>query len=230
MNGPMWIEYETCWEHRAPQGTVEWLKARKTRVTGSKVGSLVGHSLFCDPEKAGKIIAGVEEEIFNEKSLSNMAHGTKTEPIARKWYEERFNCVVSEKGLIVPKWDLSLGASVDGVVDNTEGIIEIKCPVKMYKPIIEHMNLIKQGWKPPNNYYDHIWKNHTDQMMLCLAVLGKKWCDYIVYCTSSCEVFTQRIMFDEKYWECLYKNIKTNYELYIKPHLIENGSTNLMKT
>jgi len=77
-----------------------------------------------------------------------------------------------------------------------------------------------QGWKPPKNYTDHIWDAHYTQCQHGMAVLGKKWCDYIVYCNY--QIFKQRIVFDPKYWENHYSTIKKNYEIYIRPYL-KNG-------
>ncbi len=217
---PTWIDRGSFYEHTSKQGTESWLNARIGRINGSATGAMAGISIFKSSEKMGKIIAGIEEEVFEQKNIELMNHGKKTEPIARKWYEEHYKCDVMERGLCVPKCDYEIGASIDGDVLGTDGIIEIKCPVKMYGPILNYIDLIKNGkWKPPSNYRGHIWKTHYSQIQQCLFVLGKSWCDYIIYCTTTSQVFVQRIPFNAEYWENHYKTIKETYGKYVKPHL-----------
>lgn len=212
-----WKNEKYYWEHLSRQGSQEWLNARKGRVTGSVAGALVGRSRFKTPEDQGLIIAGVVTETFNGND-EIMQHGTLTEPFARDWFAKKYNYNIVERGLIVPKWDPTLGASVDGDILNTDGIIEIKCPLKMYKPIQIYMDHKANGIHIDG--YNHIWKTHYDQMQLGMVVMNKKWCEYIVYCTPYSSVFTQKIPFDKDYWEkSLYPKIKTNYKKLVLPHL-----------
>ena len=211
-----WIDRGSYFEHNAPQGSQKWLDARIGRVTGSESGALAGLSNFKTAEKTGKTICGLEE---NNLNIDIMAHGTKTEPIARRWYEKTFKCKVIERGLCVPKSDYRIGASVDGEIEGEDGILEIKCPQKMYKPLQIYNENVKSGWKVPINYHDHIFPSHYCQMLQGMHVLNKKFCDYVVYCTSTGEVFTQRIPFNKVYWDHHYSILKRNYSLYVSPHL-----------
>lgn len=214
-----WRDHGPYWEHLAPQGDEEWLKVKVGRASTSVSGALVGKSSFETAEEAGQYLAGYKEKEFSEKSKYVMSHGTNTEPEARNWYCNTYKCDVVERGLIVPKWDPTLGASVDGDVIGTDGIIEIKCPLKMYGPIKRYMDHISNGWKPPKNYYDHIWSTHFSQVQHGMAVMGKKWCDYVVYCTTDGSIFTQRIPFIEEYWVQHYAKLKENYSKYVVPYL-----------
>jgi len=211
-----WKEHANYWEHSAPQGSEEWKNIRIGRVNTSDSGALVGESNFKTPEQTGKIIAGLETVPDN----AAMQHGHKYEPYARKWYEKQYNCKVKELGLCVCKWDITIGASVDGIVIDTDGIIEVKSPQKMYKPLQNYIDHVNRGWKPEAGYKDHIWKTHYSQMQHAMFVLNKKWCDYIVYCTSTGQIFTQRIKFDMEFWKQHYLKIKENYNLYVKPHIL----------
>ena len=188
-----------------------------TRITVSNFGAAAGQSRFSTPKELALEVAGIKEKVFSEESKKNMAHGTKEEPNARRWYENQFGVEVEEIGLAVPKWNFHLGASVDGIVKDAKGIIEIKCPKKMYKPLIDHINLRSTGWEPRPYYRSHIWPTHYAQMQGGMAILGMEWCDYIVYSTSDRQVYHERIPFNSKYWqESLYPNIQTflNQELF----------------
>ena len=209
-----WIEYDTYYIFNAEQRSEAWLKIHKGRCSGSTIGACVDHSIFTTPKEQAKYLAEVEVKEFTELQRKNMDYGTRLEPIARGWYEKSRKCVVKELGMAIPKWDKYLGVSVDGVVENQDGIIEIKCVKRMYYPLKKYMG-------NPTNGYDHIWKTHYDQMMLGMAVLNKKWCDYIVYCPNENKVFVQRVPFDSKYWEDLYLKTKSFIETQLKPYGVD---------
>jgi hypothetical protein len=214
-----WIDRGNYWEHTAQQGTADWLGARIGRITTCVSGAMGGVSKFKTPEEQGKIIAGVEVEDFTPEALERMGHGTFTEPEARDWASKLLGVEIEERGLAVPKWDDEIGASIDGDVIGTDGIIEIKCPVHMYWPLEQYMDQKSVGWVPPENYYKHIYPTHYCQMQQALAVTNKKWCMYIVYSTSDKKVFTQKIPFNPEFWESHYHIIKENYNKYVKPYL-----------
>ena len=214
-----WKDCGDYWEYLAPQGSEKWKNARIGRINTSDSGAMAGESNFKTAEQTGKIIAGLDHVEDN----AAMQHGHKYEPYARNWYMKKYNCKVIERGLCVCKYDTEIGASVDGEVldKDNDKIIEIKCPQKMYKPIQNYIDNLSRGWKPEKNYVGHIWKTHYSQMQHALFVLKKKSCDYIVYCTSTSQIFTQRIEFDPEFWREHYLKIKQNYELHVKPYILE---------
>ena len=170
-----WREHEYYWEHLAPQQSDEWGDAKKFRSTASNGGAMGGRSKFSTPEEKEQIIAGVKEKDFKPKNLLIMEHGNKTEPLARNYYSEKYNCKVIERGLCIPKNsdEMWLGASVDGDVIGTDGIIEIKCPLKMYYPLKIYMEHKSNGIFYDN--YNHIYPTHFAQMQQGMAILRKKW-------------------------------------------------------
>lgn len=209
-----WSEYDTYYIFEAEQRSEDWLKVHRGRCSGSTIGACVGHSSFATPEEQARYIAEVEVKQFTEKQRANMNYGTNMEPVARKWYESSRKYRVRELGMAIPKWNSYLGVSVDGMVEGQEGIIEIKCVQRMYWPLINYC-------KNPKSGYDHIWKTHYDQMILGMAILNKKWCDYIVFCPKEAQVFVQRIPFDSKYWSQLYKDLQSFIDTELKPYKIE---------
>ena len=167
-----------------------------------------------------------------------MNHGNTYEPIARDWYDKKYNVKTVEIGFCVPKWDHTIGVSIDGLVldadeNELDGIIEIKCPQKMYQQIKNkqrNLKFLEECGMDISEYekdYSHIWKTHFVQMQLGMAVLDKKWCDYIVYCTFERKVSVERIYFDQEYWKKLYSNIKGFIKTQINP-LLKNGKIPVM--
>lgn len=217
-----WVDQGNYWEHTSSQRDERWKEVRLGRITTTASGPMAGHSSFKTIEEQSFLIAGIKEQVFDKESLERMNHGTEMEPYVRNWYAKKYNYRIVERGLTVPKWDPLLGASVDGDILETDGIIEIKCPVKMYGPLKQYTDQVNVGWKPQPSYVKHIWPTHYDQMQHAMVVLGKKWCTYIVCSTTDKCVFVQKIDFDPVYWENHYRTLKENYEKYIRPHL-RNG-------
>jgi hypothetical protein len=215
-----WADRGNFYEYLAPQDTDEWKKVRKGRITSSNTGIMANKSKFKKPEDMSKIICGIENECFDEEANLRMNFGKVNEPIARKWYEENYHCKIIQRGLCIPKNknEFWLGASVDGEIGNSDGIIEIKCPKKMYPSLKSYIEHKDHGWKP-KNYVDHIYRTHYTQMQQACYVLKKKFCDYIVYCPTESIIFVQRIYFNKQYWDEHCKIISKNYDIYIKPFL-----------
>ena len=227
-----WKDLGNYWLYDVEQKEPDWKLVRKGRPSGSNCGYLLGHGNpnFGSKEDTLLEIAGKKVKIFTEQQLDNMKFGETIEPIAREWYEKTRNVKVNELGFVVPKWDPNIGVSVDGVVltwDNqlkkyieNDGMIEIKGPKRMYRPLEEYIQKQTAGYTTPNDY-SHIWTTHYDQMQLGMAILGKKWCDYVVFCSPENKTFVQRIPFNQHYWnELMYNPLKQIIEEELKPLLI----------
>lgn len=207
-----WEDKGTYCVNIAAQCTKAWLDQRAVRDTASDFGKLLGHSNFADGKPinhASNKISGTKK-IFNSTALGHMSRGRKLEPFVREHYERKHNVKATEHGLAVPKWDVTIGGSPDGIVDKPHsvdgyGMIEIKCPKKMSDYIVKYMNDINSGITFPRYYHNHIWRDHYDQMMTCMAIMGKKWCDYIVYCEDEQNVFEYRVYFDQEEWGRMYQ-------------------------
>lgn len=196
-----WLEHPTYWEHTAPQGSSEWLEMRKGRCTGT---SNNGKSPFDEKDDIADYIAGIKEPLFSDAAKRRMNLGSQYEPKARRFYEKRYKKEIKEVGFCVPKFNLNIGASVDGIIVGEDGIIEIKCPERLYYEL--------KGKKPQIKFY------HYKQMQFNMAVLGKSFCDYIVYGLDG-KVFVKRIMFDLDYWKELYLQTVTFWNYKVKPRL-----------
>nr|QBK90643.1 MAG: YqaJ-like recombinase [Pithovirus LCPAC104] len=212
-----WKEEKSYFIFKDEQGTEDWKKLHLFRISGSSIGSCIGHSKFSTPEETGKKICGINKPNFTEIELNNMKYGTDLEPIARKYFENKYNLKVEELGMVIPKWNKYLGVSVDGVIKNSDCIIEIKCVKKMYYPL---KNYVKNNKELSD--YSHIWKSHYDQMILGMKILEKKYCYYFVFCPNDKIFFKQKIPFNEEYWNSIYKKTLDFIEKYIKPFIEDN--------
>lgn len=110
------------------QRSEEWYELRKARITGSKIGAILGLSPFATPEDVMRDMVrdyhGAEKEF---KGNIATEHGTRNEPNALADYIMETGAEVTEAPFVVhPEFDW-LGASPDGYVGDDK-LIEIKCP------------------------------------------------------------------------------------------------------
>lgn len=130
--------------HTAPQGSEEWLAARRGVMTGSKakdmrdykaptaadkkIGILRGEPssklLGYSRDVAREIVGGIVPPVFVNDAMET---GSEQEPEARRAFETRTGDLVLEAGFITTD-DGRFGVSVDGFIGD-DGIIEIKTMV-----------------------------------------------------------------------------------------------------
>jgi len=196
-----WKDCGRYWLSLADQRTEDWFLHRKGRITASSI-----HSSAYYPESYLFQLANPQEP--DERSKQRMQHGVITEPEARQWYEKYTGYQVQEVGLMVPKFDLGIGGSPDGLV-NDDGLLEIKCPQQPYACLQD----------PSLNQRDATPDSHYSQIQTCLAISGRSWCDYLVYCTNQQQVFLRRIYPDPDWWLQLYSKVQDTYQRHPEIHL-----------
>ncbi|MFK5969984.1 MAG: YqaJ viral recombinase family protein [Candidatus Marithrix sp.] len=202
-----WREYDNYYISLAAQGTDLWKKHRFNRLTASNFGSaleLGARYPNSSPMDVALDITGIKPKVFSNFSLNVMAHGTKKEPIARKWYEDTYGVIVDELGVVIPKFEIRIGASLDGSIRGTNGMIEIKCPKKMYPKLSQH----DPESVTDQFYHDHISEHHYAQMQGGMEICNKDYCEYIVFATESDQVYVERVLRNQDYWKnILYPGI-----------------------
>ncbi len=180
--------------HTMPQGSQEWLDARKGKITASEVGEFIctattatakkaRHALACKKiaERAGAYIAPT---FVNDA----MKRGTLLESAARQAYcnHKKINTIV-EVGFLESNCGY-FGASPDGLVENDpegHGGCEIKCPSGE-----KHFLYLLDG-EVPREYYH--------QVHMSMAVSGRKWWDFVSWCPSVTGTFIPIFVIRE-YW------------------------------
>lgn len=194
--------WQDCGEYLVnmhPQGSEGWLAARRGLLTASNVGGAVGHCRFKTPEQ---VRAG--ETTVDDAARARMAHGTRWEPVVRRWYEKKHGVTVDEVGLAVPKWDPRIGGSLDGQVRGASKCIEIKCPQKMYWRVAQYVALTPESKAELGRYYHaHIFDSHYDQMQTCMAITGNAVCDYVVAAMDGprADICVVSVPFNKEYWD-----------------------------
>lgn len=202
-------DYGSYYELTFAQRTPEWLNARKKRVTASVFAQAAGHSPYKTRTQLLKEMAGVVKPadfgFFQRKAMEN---GVRLEPYVRDWYEIQYKKKVVERGLVIPKWCLDIGVSVDGYIvhpndgkTREQGIIEIKCPMDMYPELVDNSHRIQKGEKFPTLYHDHIKPDHYDQMQGGMAILDAAYCDYVVYVGRTRDIYVTRVLRNRSYWD-----------------------------
>lgn len=223
-----WLDCGTYWLSTAPQSSVLWDNTRKYRLTASKFASALGLTpQFDTPDDTADYILGIRKKTFTLKSQRLMALGVRDEPLGRNAYSKIYSVEVKEVGLAIPKYDLRIGSSVDGIV-GTDGTIEIKRTEALYSPIESFLDNKACGWTPPPFYHEHIYDSHHLQMQGGLEILNRKWCDYVVISPPQNRIFIYRVQRDKNYWETfIYPGIQKFFLEKIEPRLEQIKETRL---
>lgn len=215
------LEKETYYLLEDEQGSPEWKHQRKGRITASNLGKIMGKVPYCKdtPEELGRKIAGKTKEEFSKESIETMKLGTDYEPIVRNYLIKYLKNNIKETGLAVLKKNNIFAASLDGIIDDNVGI-EIKCPRRMYKPLLKYMD--KPEKERVKNDYSHIWESHYLQILMNGAVTNRKNMIYCVYAIEDEEIFIQNVEIDYKYWnEVVVPYCIIFYKKYVEPLLTE---------
>jgi len=166
----------------APQGSPEWLQARKGRCTGSKFKNARDYKqLTKAQEKEGRTRGDPSakmilyaQDVARERMGGNaspvlvtksMNFGTEQEPIARSAYETMTGYLVQEAGFAATDCGM-FGLSVDGLVDD-DGVIEIKTMVgsdNLFTCVIEED-----------------YSEYMDQCLGYLLFLDRQWVDLCLW-------------------------------------------------
>ena len=158
--------------HEIEQNTEEWFSLRSGKITGSEASNLLVN------KKGGngfgvKAISYINTKIAEQLTYPDNGDyvdarqwGHDHEQEAREVYEQETWNTVKDGGF--HSKGKYTGCSPDGDVEDTKGIIEIKCP----KTSVKHYLTIKSGETP---------KEHLPQILHNTIETGSEWCDFISY-------------------------------------------------
>jgi len=112
----------------AKQRSPEWFKQRIGKITGSRVGAILGFNPWMKPKDVMRAMVreyhGAESEFTGNVATE---YGTKFEEYALADFEIEHGLEVEETGFHIKKGAEWLGASPDGLIGD-DAVLEIKCP------------------------------------------------------------------------------------------------------
>lgn len=197
-------------ETRHQSRSALWYSVRRYRITASVFGKVYKRLPSTPPDCLVK-------ELLHPQQFSTKATewGRQHEAVALKAYIEHQlsmghdGLLAVNAGFVVCEEHPFLGASPDAYVNDPTsvdqyGLAEIKCPYKYrdLSPEDAAMNLdffcslcVEGGVKVLHLKRTH---DYYSQIQGQLAIVDRKWCDFIVYTTKGISV--ERIRFDSKFW------------------------------
>ena len=156
----------------AEQRSPEWFAARAGRVTGSRAAAILAK--IQRGEAAGRrdyrcqLVVERLTEAPQEDGYVNkeMQRGIDLEPAAIGEWEVNTGLIARRTGF-VSMTEYMAGCSLDGDVNDFEGIIEVKCPKSA-----THIEYLKGRRLPPE---------YVPQCTHNMWVTGAKWLDFVSY-------------------------------------------------
>lgn len=177
------------------QGSLEWQSLRIGKIGGSRISDLLtegrgGNESLTKRKYKNELI---RERLTGRKldtyKTPAMQRGIDLEPMARAWYEVKYNTFVDQVAIVLHPTIEGGQCSPDGIVEATNSLIEIKIPNPE-----NHLDNILTGGKQLEQYYDQVqWQ------LACMP--EKEFCDLISYDPelTGFEGFVKRIYRDDEY-------------------------------
>jgi hypothetical protein len=178
------------------QGSLEWMSLRIGKIGGSRLTDILtegrsgGESLTRRKYKNELLrerLTGRKLETFKTNA---MQRGIDLEPMARAWYEVKYNTFVDQVAIVLHPTIKDGQCSPDGIVTATNSLIEIKVPNPE-----NHLDNILTDGKQLEQYYD--------QCMWQLACMPEKeFCEIVSFdpeMPDHLQGFVKRIYRDDEY-------------------------------
>ena len=176
------------------QRTPEWFAQRKGKITGSVAGAALGLNPYMTPMQLIRRMVreyhGLESEFTGNIATE---YGSLHEPLAQMEFVTKYGYAVHEVGFYVHPDYAWLGASPDGVFENSKGeecLLEIKCPFSLrneplpqFKPLAEQPHYYAQvqlemACTGVNQLYFYQWNQYADSLEI--ITFNKAWFDEAV--------------------------------------------------
>jgi len=178
------------------QGSPEWMALRIGKIGGSRVSDVLtegrggAESLIKRKYKNELIRERLTGKKLETYKTPAMQRGIDLEPMARAWYEVKYNTFVDQVAIVLHPTIDGAQCSPDGVVEATNSLIEIKVPNPE-----NHLDNILTGGKQLEQYYDQVqWQ------LACMP--EKEFCDLISFdpdMPDHLQGFVKRIYRDDEY-------------------------------
>jgi putative phage-type endonuclease len=178
------------------QGSPEWMALRIGKIGGSRVADVLtegrsgAESLTRRKYKNELIRERLTGKKLDTYKTPAMQRGIDLEPMARAWYEVKYNTFVDQVAIVLHPSINGGQCSPDGIVEATNSLIEIKIPNPE-----NHLDNILTSGKQLEQYYDQVqWQ------LACMP--EKEFCDLVSYdpdMPDHLKGFVKRIYRDDEY-------------------------------
>ena len=178
------------------QGSPEWMALRVGKIGGSRISDLLtegrggAESLTKRKYKNELIRERLTGRKLDTYKTPAMQRGIDLEPMARAWYEVKYNTFVDQVAIVLHPTIDGGQCSPDGIVEATNSLIEIKIPNPE-----NHLDNLLTGGKQLEQYYDQVqWQ------LACMP--EKEFCDLVSYdpeMPDHLQGFVKRIYRDDEY-------------------------------
>jgi len=172
------------------QGSPEWHALRKTKITATDAAVIIGASHWKTRTQL------YHEKLSDEPPMpanARMQRGLDLEPIARSLFTIQTGIFV-EPAVIVKDWAM---ASLDGLSDAMDHIVEIKCPG-------EKDHAIALGGKIPDQYYPQLQHQMYVTDLQEAHYFSFDGVDGVVVKVKRDDVYIEKLIEEEKkFYECI---------------------------
>jgi hypothetical protein len=210
---------------REQANNASWTEIRKLMLTASNFGPA------CTGTLDGIVASNKAQRIVLNKPIYNkaMMHGKLYEDVARNQLVKQLkkgnsSIDIAECGLFIDEEYHFLGASPDGLVNDGEGIVEIKCPYNSFNceigSSIKKMKFLSQR----KNTYGLLRKgdSYYYQIQGQLHVTKRKYCYFAIWTSHSSDLKIEIIERDDEFWNGKMKdNLIKFYNTQMLPKLID---------
>lgn len=201
------------------QKSKRWHAERQLRITGSICYDVMTYTKNKKADWPNKV-----KNLFfpTFKGNDETLYGLRTEPSAIKAYENAFKCTVMHLGLVVQPDLAFLGFSPDGMVQDKNRLIEIKCPtVGKSKTIVDCLENLKYltGSLADRNLSLKRKHKFYGQIQMGMGLLKCTNCHFVVYSSFDNTLIAIEIQFDQNFFSKII-NLKHVYFNEILPVII----------
>jgi putative phage-type endonuclease len=183
------------------QQTKEWFAQRRSRVTGSNVGAILGLNPYRSADDVMRAMVrdhcGADTEFTGNVATE---HGSFHEDGAAVEYQMETGNRIQPCGFFVHPRLEWLGASPDGLVGD-DGLVEIKCPYGKRKDEKPEFKTAKEQ--------PHYWA----QVQIEMACAQRQWCDFFQWAPSG--TVLERIYPDQEWLDETIPKLRAFYDRFI---------------
>lgn len=198
--------------HTRDQGnSSRWFEERQKRMTASRFGDI------CKATDRRNMEA-LAVSFLSAKTLNTAAvkHGKKYETVALEQFERENGQKTLKCGLFVNPKIPYLGASPDGIIDDT--VVEVKCPFSAKNELISpqtvpYLKLDSDGCLTLSRTHNYFYQ--VQGQMFCS---GRKQCLFLVYTTKDLKAVN--LSLDEVFVQSMVNSLKEFFDMYFKPAVL----------